>query len=164
MVQEHSKNTADTAMNIFSASIGIIYLWFGALKFLHSYSPAEALALQTINKLTFNLLADNFSLLTLAVWECFIGIALIFRLWMKPVLIIMFVHMFFTFAPFVFFPAVTFSHPPFGFSLVGQYIMKNIVIISGGYLLWQHFVKQPKTFVKQSFYAKQLKKQQLQYN
>ncbi len=36
-------------------SIGIIYFWFGALKFFHGYSPAEDLAINTINELTFGL-------------------------------------------------------------------------------------------------------------
>lgn len=120
-------------------SIGVIYLWFGALKFFYGLSPAEQIASQTIHQLTFGLMPDNVAIFTLAVWECALGVLLIGCRFMKVVLLMMFVHMAFTFTPFVFFPQQTFSH--LGFTLLGQYIMKNIIIISGGMVLWQHYVR-----------------------
>ncbi len=36
-------------------SIGIIFFWFGILKFFEGLSPAEDLAIRTINAITFNL-------------------------------------------------------------------------------------------------------------
>jgi uncharacterized membrane protein YkgB len=122
-------------------SIGIIYLWFGVLKFFFGLSPAEQIASATIHQLTFGLVPDHFAIQTLAVWECALGILLISRKYMKAVLLMMFVHMAFTFTPFLFFPQQTFMHYPFDFALLGQYIMKNIIIISGGMFLWQHDVR-----------------------
>ena len=58
-------------------SIGIIYLWFGILKFFHGYSPAEDLAINTINKLTFGLIPEPLNITLLATWECALGILLI---------------------------------------------------------------------------------------
>ncbi len=129
------------AIHILSICIGVIYCWFGFLKFFHSYSPAEKLAIDTINIITFHVLPKQLSLVMLAVSECAIGLLLICRLWMKPTLLLMFVHMFFTFTPFIFFPEKTFGHQPYGFTLLGQYIMKNIVIVGAGMVLWQYFVK-----------------------
>ena len=120
-------------------SIGVIYLWFGVLKFFYGLSPAEQVASQTIHQLTFGLLPDHLAIQTLAVWECLQGVLLISCRFMKTVLLLMFVHMAFTFTPFVFFPQQTFSH--MGFTLLGQYIMKNIIIISGGMVLWQRYVR-----------------------
>lgn len=124
---------------ILRISIGVIYLWFGVLKFFYGLSPAEQIAAQTIHQLTFGLLSDHFAILSLAVWECALGTLLISRYFMKPVLLMMFVHMACTFTPFIFFPQQTFSH--LGFTLLGQYIMKNIIIISGGMVLWQYDVR-----------------------
>lgn len=90
---------------ILSISIGIIYVWFGVLKFFFGLSPAEQVASQTIHQLTFGLLPDHVAITTLAIWECVLGIMLILRRYMKLVLILMFTHMCFTFTPFIFFSA-----------------------------------------------------------
>ena len=126
---------------VLRTSIGIIYLWFGVLKFFYGLSPAEQVASQTIHQLTFGFIPDHLAIQTLAVWECALGILLIFCKWMKIVLIMMFIHMAFTFTPFLFFPQQTFMHLPYDFTLLGQYIMKNIIIISSGIVLWQYYVK-----------------------
>lgn len=123
--------------------IGIIYVWFGALKFFHGYSPAEDLAIQTINKLTFNLVATPVSIISLATWECVLGVLLVAGKWIKPALVLLLVHMACTFTPFIFFPVKSFSHSPYAFTLVGQYIMKNIVIISAALVLWPAGNKNP---------------------
>lgn len=39
-------------------------------------------------------------------------------------------HMIFTFMPLFFFPEVSFSHAPYGFTVVGQYIVKNLVFLA----------------------------------
>lgn len=122
-------------------SIGIIYLWFGILKFFYGLSPAELVASQTIHRLTFGLIPDHAAIQCLAVWECALGVLLICCKWMKAVLIMMFIHMAATFTPFLFFPHQTFMHLPYDFTLLGQYIMKNIIIISSGIVLWQHYIK-----------------------
>jgi uncharacterized membrane protein YkgB len=117
-------------------SIGIIYLWFGVLKFFHGYSPAEDLAINTINKLTFNLVFQPANIYILAVWECTVGILLISGKWLRPALSLLFLHMACTFTPLLFFPGESFQHPPYGFTLTGQYIMKNIIIICAAMVLW----------------------------
>jgi uncharacterized membrane protein YphA (DoxX/SURF4 family) len=59
-------------------SVGIVFFWFGALKFFPGLSPAEDLATRTISVLTFGLIPPNVSIVVLATWECLIGIGLIF--------------------------------------------------------------------------------------
>lgn len=41
------------AMNLLRISIGVIYVWFGALKFYPNLSPADQLAKDTIYLITF---------------------------------------------------------------------------------------------------------------
>ncbi|MBI3718805.1 MAG: DoxX family membrane protein [Sphingobacteriales bacterium] len=131
-----SVNVSKRSINLLRISIGIIYLWFGALKFFHGYSPAEDLAINTINKLTFDLIPQPVNIILLAAWECAVGIALIIGKGIRTALILLFVHMVCTFTPLLFFPSVSFKYAPYGFTLVGQYIMKNIIIICAAIVIW----------------------------
>jgi len=117
-------------------SIGIIYIWFGALKFFHGYSPAEDLAINTINKLSFGLIPQPVNIILLAVWECIVGLLLVTGKWLRIALIFLFIHMICTFTPLLFFPDVSFKYAPYGFTLVGQYIMKNIIIVCAALVIW----------------------------
>lgn len=110
-------------------SIGIIYLWFGVLKFFSGVSPAEDLAKQTIHLLTFKLIAPDISLLILAIWETAVGILLIAGIYTTITIRIVLLHMFCTFAPLFLLPDLSFTSAPLSLTLVGQYIIKNIVII-----------------------------------
>lgn len=134
-----------SAINIMRISIGVIYFWFGILKFFHGYSPAEALAIKTIHALTFGTIGDQYSIILLAVWECLVGLMLMTGKMVRTALLLLFVHMICTFAPLFLFPQDTFRYAPYGLSLVGQYIIKNIVIIASALVVWQdHKLKRNK--------------------
>ena len=60
--------------SIVPISIGLVYLWFGALKFFSGVSPAETLAKNTIHHLTAGILMPELSIYLLALWETVIGI------------------------------------------------------------------------------------------
>jgi uncharacterized membrane protein YphA (DoxX/SURF4 family) len=148
--------------------MGIIYFWFGILKFFHGFSPAEALAIKTIHALTFGMINDSYSIILLAIWECVVGVLMIAGRFVKTGLVLLFVHMIFTFAPLFLFPQDTFRYAPYGLSLVGQYIIKNIVIISSALVVWQaQKLKQsklsaneqkPSLFVLNQHYSNRLQK------
>jgi hypothetical protein len=56
-------------------SIGIIFVWFGLLKFFPEYSPAEELASDTISKLTINLISSPMDKLFLLYHQCLMDFA-----------------------------------------------------------------------------------------
>lgn len=119
------------AMRLLRWAIGINYFWFGALKFFPDLSPAEHLAKDTIRLLTFGLIPDAVNLLLLALWEVSIGLIFLsgyFTRWGAQAAVL---HMIFTFMPLFFFPEISFSHAPYGFTIVGQYIVKNLVFLAG---------------------------------
>jgi len=122
---------------VLRCSIGIIYIWFGMLKFFHGYSPAEELAINTIHKLTAGLIPAHASIILLAIWETVVGVMMILGFQTRKVLIFLVLHLVFTFTPLLLFPDVSFKIAPYGFTLVGQYIMKNIIIVSAAWILWQ---------------------------
>ncbi|MBN8578144.1 MAG: DoxX family protein [Cytophagales bacterium] len=126
------------AIHLLRISIGIIYVWFGALKFFPNLSPADQLARTTINLITFGLIPDNVSIILLAIWETLLGLVLIAGLWRTFAFYVLLVHMVCTFVPLFFFTEVSFTNTPYAFTLVGQYIMKNLIIIWSALLIHAH--------------------------
>ncbi len=116
-------------------SLGIVFLWFGALKFFPGLSPAEDLAVRTITKLTFGAVSAHTALLILATWECLIGIGLLTGVFLRGTLLLLWVQMLGTITPIFFFPQEVFHVFPFAPSLEGQYIVKNIVLVSAGLVI-----------------------------
>ena len=121
---------------LLAISIGICYLWFGILKFFPGLSPADMLAKDTISMLTFGFVSPTVSIVLLAVWEVAIGLALIFNLYIRQVIVLTLVHMVCTFTPLLFFPELSFQQAPFTLTLVGQYIIKNLIIVSALLMLY----------------------------
>ena len=121
---------------LLAISIGIIYVWFGLLKFFPELSPADGLAKHTITLLTFGLIPENVSIIMLAILEVGIGLSLIFNFQLKVVVSIAIIHLILTFIPVLFFPEVSFAKAPFVLTSVRQYIIKNIVIISALFFVY----------------------------
>jgi uncharacterized membrane protein YphA (DoxX/SURF4 family) len=122
-------------ITILRISIGFIYVWFGVLKFFPGLSPAEDLAKSTIHLLTFKIINPDLSLLLLAIWESAVGLLLMVGRFTRVVIRVVLVHMLCTFAPLILLPALSFTTAPFSLTLVGQYIIKNVVIISGLFVI-----------------------------
>ncbi len=116
-------------------SVGIVFLWFGFLKFFPGLSPAQGLAVRTISTITFDLLPDTIIINGLALWEVLIGLGLISGKFMRETLLLLFLQMPGTFLPVFLFPNEVFTHIPYAPTLEGQYIFKNIVLISAGIVL-----------------------------
>jgi uncharacterized membrane protein YphA (DoxX/SURF4 family) len=111
-------------------ALGVVFFWFGALKFFPGLSPAEQLAGRTIEHITLGMVTPNVALPILATWECVIGIGLFSGVALRATLLLLFVQMLGTLLPLALFPAETFTKFPLAPSLEGQYIIKNVVLIS----------------------------------
>ncbi|SMC31879.1 hypothetical protein [Cellulophaga tyrosinoxydans] len=116
--------------NLLSISIGLVYLLFGVLKFFTAVSPAEEIAVETIDKLTFGYLSNTTSIFLLAIWETCVGLFLLLNIQKKTILKLALIHMVFTFTPLLIIPEMTFSNSSLAPTLLGQYIFKNIIIIA----------------------------------
>ncbi len=130
------KNRISNTM-ILCVTIGLVYVWFGALKFFPGLSPAEELAKNTIDQLTFGVVANQLALVLLAILEVGIGLSLIFNMYRKQVVLIALAHMVCTFSPLLFFPAQSFEMAPLVPTLLGQYIGKNIIIVDALVILFR---------------------------
>jgi uncharacterized membrane protein YphA (DoxX/SURF4 family) len=111
-------------------SLGVIFLWFGAIKLIPGWSPAAELASRTLETVTFGLVAPRLGLLILAIWECLIGLGLLSGKLLRVTLFLLAVQMMGTLLPLVLFPRETFVVFPLAPTLEGQYIIKNLVLIS----------------------------------
>jgi len=116
-------------------SLGIVFLWFGALKFFPGLSPAQDLAARTITVLSFGFVSPSISLPVLAAWECLIGLGLLTGRLMRLTLLLLAAQMAGTLTPLVLFPSEVFTRVPYAPTLEGQYIIKNAVLISAALVL-----------------------------
>ncbi len=126
---------ADHGLTLLRFALGIVFLWFGALKLFPNLSPAEALAGRTIETLTGGLVPASVAVPFLALWEIAIGIGLLIGRWMRVTLALLFVQMLGTITPLFLFPAETWTVFPIAPTLEGQYIIKNIVLIAAAIVL-----------------------------
>jgi uncharacterized membrane protein YphA (DoxX/SURF4 family) len=117
---------------ILRVSVGVIFLWFGVLKFFPGMSPAQELAGKTIDILTFGVVPTKVALTTLAAWECAVGLGLVFGVFLRATLLLLWLQMIGTAAPLFFFPNECFTRMPYAPTLEGQYIIKNLVLASAG--------------------------------
>ena len=106
-------------------SLGVIFIWFGALKFFDGLSPAESLVRRTVYWFD----PDTF-IPILGLWEVLIGVGLMVRPLIRGAIFLLFLQMPGTMLPLILLPEVCFTSIPFGLTLEGQYIIKNLVLIS----------------------------------
>lgn len=110
--------------------LGIIFFWFGALKLIPGLSPAEELVRNTVYFVDPDLFIP-----VLAVWEMLIGLGLIFGKFMRVTLLLLFLQMPGTALPLLVLPEVVWTQFPYGLTLEGQYIIKNLVLVTSGIVL-----------------------------
>ncbi len=110
-------------------SLAIIFIWFGLLKPL-GMSPAADLVANTVYWFPPDVFVP-----ILGWWEVAIGVGLLYRPWVRVALSLLFLQMPGTALPLVLLPGVCFSKFPLGLTLEGQYIIKNLTIISAAILI-----------------------------
>ena len=121
---------AGAAVPALRISLGIVFLWFGALKLVPGLSPAEDLAARTIEQLSLGLVPPDVALPVLAAWEVLIGLGLLAGRFLRATLLLLALQMLGTLTPLLLFPAETFTVFPIAPTLEGQYIIKNVVLVT----------------------------------
>ena len=104
-------------------SIAIVFIWFGGLKVL-GISPAADLVAATVYVVPPDLFVP-----VLGIWEVIIGVCLLYRPLIRVGIFLLFLQLPGTFLPIVLLPEVVFTAFPYGLTVEGQYIIKNLVII-----------------------------------
>ncbi len=111
------------------AAVGIVFIWFGALKVVGS-SPAAELVASTVY-----VVPPEVFVPVLGVWEVIIGLCLLYRPLIRLGILLLAVQLPGTFLPLVLLPEVTFLTFPYALTVEGQYIVKNLVIIGAALVI-----------------------------
>lgn len=112
--------------------LGVVFVWFGALKLVPGASPAEALVGETVGWIV----DPTWFLPVLALWEIAIGMGMLTGRFPRATLLLLFAHMPGTFMPIVVCPELVWTQFPFVLTLEGQYIVKNLVLIGSALVLF----------------------------
>lgn len=121
---------AEYGTTVLRIGLGVVFFWFGALKLFPGLSPAEELVRNTTYFVN-----PDFFIPVLAVWEMAIGLGLMFNIFMRLTLLLLFLQMPGTALPLVLLPDAVWTSFPYGLTLEGQYIVKNLVLIGAGLVL-----------------------------
>ena len=110
-------------------SLAIIFIWFGILKPL-GISPAANLVLKTVNWMP--ILEAPTWLYIIGLWEVAIGVTFLFQRTVRIAIALLALQMLGTFLPLIILPGITFQpgRIPYAPTMEGQYIIKNLLIIS----------------------------------
>ncbi|HKK71999.1 MAG TPA: DoxX family membrane protein [Candidatus Krumholzibacteria bacterium] len=106
-------------------AVGIVYVWFGGLKLVPGLSPAEDLVRATVPIIPANVFVPF-----LGVWEVAIGILFLTGRGLRVAILLLMLQMPGTLSPIVLLPEQVFTVFPYGLTLEGQYIVKNLVLIA----------------------------------
>ncbi|MRH99702.1 doxx family protein [Kriegella sp. EG-1] len=124
-------------ISLLQISIAIVYLWFGGLKFFNNTSPAEEIAKDTISILTMGIIPRETTIILLAILEVGIGIFLLLDIYRKQTIIVTLGHMACTFTSLLILNEASFTYSPYAPTLLGQYIIKNLIIVAALISIYQ---------------------------
>jgi uncharacterized membrane protein YphA (DoxX/SURF4 family) len=121
---------AAAGIPILRVALGVVFVWFGALKFFPGMSPAEDLVRATVP-----FLPGDLFLPFLGFWEVVIGLGFLTGRALRLTILLLFLQMPGTMAPMALLPERVFTAAPFGLTLEGQYIVKNLVLIAAALVI-----------------------------
>jgi len=113
------------AIPMLRVSLGLVFVWFGALK-VFDVSPVADLVARTVYWVNPDLFVT-----VLGFFEVFVGVMLLFGLALRLTLALFTLQMVGTFVTFLVLPEVTFRHGnPLLLTVEGEFVVKNLVLIS----------------------------------
>lgn len=113
------------SINLMRIALAVVYVWFGSLKIL-AMSPAEELVEQTVYWFK-----PEIFIPILGLCEVIIGLGLLVKRFIPYTIVLLLLHMSATLFPVFILKTICFDAFPYCPTLVGQYIIKNLVLIAG---------------------------------
>jgi len=116
----------------------VIFFWFGLLKVIE-LSPAKQLIIDTVFWMPF--LSAEAWVIVIGYWEMLIAIFFLTKRTTFLAMILLFLQMSGTFMPLILLPEISFqSSNPLLPTLEGQYIIKNIIIITAALVIGRKYL------------------------
>jgi uncharacterized membrane protein YkgB len=119
-----NKKMEKHSIAIMRIALAIVYIWFGGLK-IFGMSPAGELVEETVYWLR-----PEIFIPILGICEVIIGIGLLIKRLIPCTIALLLLHMCATFFPVFILKTICFDTFPYCPTLVGQYIIKNLVLIA----------------------------------
>jgi uncharacterized membrane protein YkgB len=120
------------SITVLRVSLGVVFLGFGILKFFPGASPAEDLAIRTVDALTLGIVSGGPALWLTAAVECFIGMTLVSGRWLRAGLATLGFALIGILSPLVLFFGDLFPGAP---TLEAQYVLKDVVLAASGLVI-----------------------------
>lgn len=120
---------------ILRISLGLVFLLFGALKFVPGLSPIENLVMATTSALTLGMIPSGVGLVAVAVLEVAIGLSFISGRFLRVAVWLMGLQLIGAMSPLVLFPGELFANPAYAPTLAAQYIIKDVILIAAGMVI-----------------------------
>ena len=111
-------------IRILRICLALIFIWFGLLK-PWGLSPEEQLISHTVYWFDPNMMVPF-----IGCWEVITGLCLLYRPFIRFAGIMLLLQMPGTLLPLFLLPEVCFTSIPFGLTMEGQYIVKNLILIT----------------------------------
>lgn len=116
-------------------SVGAIFLGFGILKYFPGVSPAQSLVEATTHILFLGLVPGAIAIKLIATLECFIGICLLTKRFMRLAIWLLAMEFIGILSPVFLLPARLFAGPHHAPTLEGQYVLKDIILVTAGLVI-----------------------------
>jgi uncharacterized membrane protein YkgB len=129
------RTLVDHSITALRIAVGAVFLGFGVLKYFPGVSPAQDLAIKTVDLLTFRLVPGGLGIVAIASLECFIGICLLANRWMRVAVWLLAVQLVGVLAPLVLLTGRLFAGPHHAPTLEGQYVLKDIILVAAGMVI-----------------------------
>ncbi|MRG58552.1 DoxX family membrane protein [Agromyces sp. CFH 90414] len=132
---------ARTSVPALRVSLGLVFLVFGALKFIPGLSPVEGLVQRTWSTLSFGLVDGTAAMAITATLEVFVGITFVTGFLLRIGLVALAGTFVGIFSPLVFFTGDLFT--AVGPTLTAQYILKDIVLVAAAMVIGARALQRP---------------------
>lgn len=123
-------------IDILRVALGIVFLWFGALKLIGASPVKEMIAL------TYPFFPQQTFLIVLGVWEAAIGLGLIFKIAPRTTILLLWLQMTGTIFATILSPGLFFQHMnPLLLTKDGEFVAKNLILIAASIAVGGKIIK-----------------------
>lgn len=123
-------------ISVLRLSLAVVYIWFGVLKVL-GVTPVASLI-----KATYPSFPEPLFMTVLGLWEIAIGIGLVYKMFLRITLALLWLQMAGIFFGFLLSPSLYFLQGnPLLLSINGEFVIKNLVLVAASLVIGGYEVK-----------------------
>jgi putative oxidoreductase len=131
------------SIRLLRVSLGAVFLGFGVLKFFPNVSPAQSITTQTLAVMSFGLVPASVSLIFVASLECAIGLCFLTGKFLRIAVWLLLLELIGILSPLVLLPQELFTGPFHAPNLLGQYVLKDVILAGAGMVIAATLRKAP---------------------